>query len=131
MTMVIRCRDVGVDCDFVARGQTEQEILQQCAEHARSAHGINELSPELAQQLRSGIREDGKNIANLDRLKASRQLWRSAILDPSERYLRLDCNSIGLVPTGFSRLAEILLLNFSSVPAPKLTWRMFLVQEFL
>jgi hypothetical protein len=52
-------------------------------------------------------------------------------LDPSERYLRLDCNSIGLVPTGFSRLAEILLLNFSSVPAPKLTWRMFLVQEFL
>jgi predicted small metal-binding protein len=58
MTKVISCRDVGVDCDFVARGQTEQEILQQCAEHARSAHGMNELSPELAQKLRSGIREE-------------------------------------------------------------------------
>jgi predicted small metal-binding protein len=60
MTKVISCRDVGVDCDFVARGQTEEEILQQVAEHARTAHGMNELSPELAEKVRSGIREEGE-----------------------------------------------------------------------
>jgi len=58
MAKVITCRDVGVDCDFVARGQTEQEVLQQCAEHARTAHGMNEISPELAEKVRSAIRED-------------------------------------------------------------------------
>jgi predicted small metal-binding protein len=63
MTKVISCRDVGVDCDFVARGQTEQEILEQCAEHARTVHGMNELSPELAQKLRSGIREEEEKAA--------------------------------------------------------------------
>lgn len=55
---VISCRDVGVDCDFVARGQTEQEILQRCAEHARSAHGMNQLPPELIEKVRSGIHEE-------------------------------------------------------------------------
>ena len=29
MAKVLRCRDVGVDCDFVAKGETEEDILQQ------------------------------------------------------------------------------------------------------
>ena len=58
MAKVLRCRDVGVDCDFVARGQTEQEILKQCQEHARSAHDMNEIPPELAVKLKSAIRDE-------------------------------------------------------------------------
>ena len=30
---VVNCRDVGVDCDFVANGETLDE-LRQCGEHA-------------------------------------------------------------------------------------------------
>ncbi len=56
---VIHCRDVGVACDFVARGETEEEILYQCAEHARYAHGM-ELSPELTEKIRSAIHEEGQ-----------------------------------------------------------------------
>ena len=26
MAKIVRCRDVGVDCDFEARGETEKEI---------------------------------------------------------------------------------------------------------
>lgn len=55
---VVNCRDVGVDCDFEARGETEQEVLQKCAEHAQSAHGMNEISPELAAKVRACIREE-------------------------------------------------------------------------
>lgn len=58
MAKTVNCRDVGVDCDFVARGETEQEILQQCAEHARTAHGMNEIPPELAAKVRSFIRDE-------------------------------------------------------------------------
>lgn len=57
MAKSISCRDVGVDCDFVARGETEQEILQQCSEHARTAHNMNELPPELAEKVRGAIRD--------------------------------------------------------------------------
>ena len=55
---MVTCRDVGVDCDYVARGATEQEILQQCAEHARKEHGMNEIPPELAEKVRACIRDE-------------------------------------------------------------------------
>ena len=58
MAKVVRCRDVGVDCDFVARGNTEQEIMEQCAEHARTAHGMQEIPADLAQKVRGAIREE-------------------------------------------------------------------------
>jgi len=58
MAKTMSCRDVGVDCDFVARGETEQEILQKCSEHARTAHNMNELPPELAEKVRGSIRDE-------------------------------------------------------------------------
>jgi predicted small metal-binding protein len=44
--------------DFVARGETEEEIMGQVAEHAKSAHGIDEVPVELAEKARAAIRED-------------------------------------------------------------------------
>jgi len=58
MAKVVTCRDVGVDCDFVARGQTEQEVLAKCTEHARSAHGMQELPAELTAKVKAAIHEE-------------------------------------------------------------------------
>ena len=58
MAKIIRCREVGVDCDFEARGATEQEVLDKAAEHGRTAHGIQELTPELVVLVRGAIREE-------------------------------------------------------------------------
>ena len=57
MGKTVNCRDVGVDCDFIAHGETEQEVLQQCAEHARTAHCMNEIPPELVIKVRAAIRD--------------------------------------------------------------------------
>jgi len=58
MTMVVKCRDVGVDCDFEARGKNEQEVLQKCQEHARSAHGMQELPAQLTAKVKAAIHEE-------------------------------------------------------------------------
>ncbi len=58
MPKVLRCNDVVGNCDFVARGESEQDILQQAAEHARTAHQVNEVTPELADKVRSAIRDE-------------------------------------------------------------------------
>ena len=57
MAKLITCRDVGVDCDFQARGNTVEEVMQKCAEHASAAHGINEIPPELIAKVQAAIRE--------------------------------------------------------------------------
>jgi predicted small metal-binding protein len=56
MTKEIRCRDVGVDCDWAVTGETEEEIMKKAAEHAKKAHGMNEIPQELVQRVREAIR---------------------------------------------------------------------------
>jgi predicted small metal-binding protein len=58
MPKVLRCNDVVGNCDFVARGESEQDILKQAAEHARTVHQVSEVTPELADKVRSAIRDE-------------------------------------------------------------------------
>ena len=49
-----RCGDVVPGCDAEFTG-SEHEILAAVGTHARDAHDIHEVSPELVQQVRSRI----------------------------------------------------------------------------
>lgn len=55
---IIRCRDAGVDCDFVVRGETEEELFRNALEHGRTAHGMKEIPEDLKQKMRALIREE-------------------------------------------------------------------------
>ena len=58
MPKVLRCADVVGSCDFVARGDSEEDIMKQAAEHARTVHNMNEITPEIAEQVRSAIKDE-------------------------------------------------------------------------
>ncbi|MFY9561428.1 MAG: DUF1059 domain-containing protein [Terriglobales bacterium] len=58
MAKVVSCKDVGVDCDFVMRGETTEDILQQAAEHARTVHNMTEIPPDVAEKLRGAVRDE-------------------------------------------------------------------------
>ena len=58
MSKVIQCRDLGMQCDFQARGETEQEVMQKAAEHAKSAHKMDEITPDLAARVKSIIHDE-------------------------------------------------------------------------
>ncbi len=54
----LRCRDAGFDCDAVMRAETEAEVLQQAAEHARTVHNLSEISEQAVVQIRALIGDD-------------------------------------------------------------------------
>jgi len=58
MATVIRCKDVGFDCDGVIRADTEEEALQQAAQNAQEAHGLNEVTDEVVAKIKSVMQED-------------------------------------------------------------------------
>lgn len=58
MAKVIRCRDVGFDCEGVIRADTEDDALRQAAAHARDVHGLTEVTPEVATKVRSVMRDE-------------------------------------------------------------------------
>jgi predicted small metal-binding protein len=58
MAKVLRCRDVGFDCDGVIRAETEEEVLKQAAEHAQTVHDLKEISEEVVEKVRAAIRDE-------------------------------------------------------------------------
>jgi predicted small metal-binding protein len=57
MTKILNCRDVGVDCDFVAQGETPEEVLEKARQHARKDHGFPDIPPELVEKAKAAIRD--------------------------------------------------------------------------
>jgi predicted small metal-binding protein len=58
MTKILKCRDVGVDCDFVARGATVEEVMAKAKEHAGKDHGFADIPPELAEKAKAAIHDE-------------------------------------------------------------------------
>lgn len=54
------CADAGLDCDFVARGQSNDEILKQVGSHAVNDHKM-QVTPELAQKVEGLIHDDASD----------------------------------------------------------------------
>jgi len=38
--LTLRCRETGLDCDYIINGETEEEILKNGAEHAMRVHNV-------------------------------------------------------------------------------------------
>ena len=49
--------DPSTGCSHVVRGETEEELMKNVAEHARE-HGIVEVTPELMERVRANIQEE-------------------------------------------------------------------------
>lgn len=58
MEKVIRYRDVGFDCDGVIKAKTEEEALKLVAEHAKKEHGLEEVTLEVVEKIKSVMTEE-------------------------------------------------------------------------
>jgi len=54
----LSCREVGFDCSYVIKGNTEGEVIQKAEEHVNSEHNIKpeDMSPEMQHKIRGLIR---------------------------------------------------------------------------
>ena len=62
MAYTLACRDFGVDCDFVARGETEEEVLAEGAKHVKEVHGYTDEQIN-DPKFRRSQRNDQEDIA--------------------------------------------------------------------
>jgi predicted small metal-binding protein len=56
MPKVLRCGELFPGCAVEARGETEEEILKQAAEHARRDHGVAQIDPATLAKVKAAIR---------------------------------------------------------------------------
>ena len=58
MAKSISCKDVGMNCDFTAKADTMEELLQAAAAHAKEAHGLDTIPPELMPMVQAAVRDE-------------------------------------------------------------------------
>ena len=58
MAKILECAkvDPSSGCQHVVRAETEEELFQKAAEHAKE-HGIRDVTPQLMEKIRAAIRE--------------------------------------------------------------------------
>jgi len=58
MAKVLECAkvDPSSGCNYVVRGETEEELLRNVAIHAKD-HGIHEVTPELMELVKANIHD--------------------------------------------------------------------------
>jgi predicted small metal-binding protein len=59
VSKIIDCNKVNPasGCAHVVRGETEEEVLRNAAEHARE-HGIIEVTPEVMEMIKANIEDE-------------------------------------------------------------------------
>ena len=65
------CSDAGMKCDFVAKGNSDDEVLKQAGSHAQQAHGLK-MTPDLEKTVRGLIHDDSSDA---HRRSMSRPQW--------------------------------------------------------
>ena len=53
-----RCRDIGVSCEFEATAKTEDELMKKIAEHARKAHNMKTIPPDVMAKVKKTIKSN-------------------------------------------------------------------------
>ena len=52
----LSCRDAGMDCDFLVRCETIEEVVEHAARHSQRAHGYKGFPEKLYLEMRKVVR---------------------------------------------------------------------------
>lgn len=60
MSYTLACKDAGVECPYVAQGETEEELMQDAFKHVKEVHGYTDEQlndPKFLEETRKLIKK--------------------------------------------------------------------------
>jgi predicted small metal-binding protein len=57
MAKQLRCGDLMPGCNFVVEGKDVTEVMSKAAAHAKQAHGMTTIPPDVAKKAQAAIRD--------------------------------------------------------------------------
>ena len=63
----LSCREAGCECDYIAKGETEDEVIRDAADHGIKEHGKTEEDmTQMKEMLRALIHDSGSTGTDTD-----------------------------------------------------------------
>jgi predicted small metal-binding protein len=60
MAKVLKCGDVVPGCKEEIKGDTEHDVLRKAAEHAKTAHNLESIPPDVLAKVKGAIHDQGE-----------------------------------------------------------------------
>jgi predicted small metal-binding protein len=61
----LSCREAGCECDYIAKGETEEEVIRDAADHGIKEHGMKEEDmTQMKEMLRALIHDSGSTTTD-------------------------------------------------------------------
>lgn len=57
MAKVLKCGDLMPGCNVVIEGKDVTEVMRKGAEHAKTAHGITTIPPDMVKKVQAAIKD--------------------------------------------------------------------------
>lgn len=61
MAYTLACKDAGIDCSFVAKGESKEEVFKLAAEHGKTVHGYTDEQlndPKMQKKMNEVLKEE-------------------------------------------------------------------------
>jgi predicted small metal-binding protein len=67
---ILSCREAGCECDYVAKGETEEEVMRYAVRHGIEEHGKREENmTQMKEMLRSLVHDSGSTATATSSLR--------------------------------------------------------------
>jgi predicted small metal-binding protein len=61
MAKVLKCGDINPGCNFEIKADSEHDVLRKAAEHAKTAHHMENIPPEVLSKVKGAIHDEGES----------------------------------------------------------------------
>ncbi|KAF5418962.1 MAG: DUF1059 domain-containing protein [Methanosarcinales archaeon] len=61
MAYKLACKDMGIECPFVAQGKTMDELMGNAAKHGKEVHGYTDeqlKDPKMQKEIKAAVKEE-------------------------------------------------------------------------
>lgn len=61
MGLKLACMDLGLDCPYIARGETMEELMADGGKHGKEVHGYTDEQlndPEMIKQIKEAVKQE-------------------------------------------------------------------------
>ena len=59
MEKVFHCKSLGMDCDYTAHGETEEEVMEMVGQHAKAEHKMAKMPAATVEKVRAAMHDRG------------------------------------------------------------------------
>ncbi len=61
MGLKLACRDIGIDCSYVSRGENMEKLMEDAGPHGKEVHGYTDEqlnSPEMMEKVKAAVKQE-------------------------------------------------------------------------